>query len=230
MCLLCHEALGLAVLAGALGYGEPREDLRLPWTIPFLVQEGLVSPRSADAAQFVPVTRCCVEFEGSTMNRDREAIVVDRRHVAGAERIITSYLDLLASMGAQRPAQLPREAAAQLVDAFPDVWAAWLTVEAEGETRSRLHLARMLTLTSIAVTDEMLELWLQRRAALVLHDVEGVEVLLAAYGTRCRPAVVHYVALRRALSIEHASRLHGLAIAHGHAEAAEWALGQRRGG
>lgn len=228
VCMFCHEALGLSVLAGALGFATPREDLRLPWTVPFLVQEGLMDARSADAAGIAPITLHCIEFERHTSAHARQPPVVDRRRLSNAERVVTSYLDRLASLAAQGQAQLPRTAAAQLLGGFPDVWAAWLTVEAEAEMTDRLRHARMLMSTSIAVTDEMVELWLQRRAVLVLHDEEGFEGLLAAYGTRCRPALVHYVALRRPLSAEHASWLQDLAIAHGELEAADWAASQRR--
>ncbi len=229
MCLYCHEALGMSFLAGALGRGPARDDLLVAWTVPFLVQEGVFPPRSPEADALAPVSSFCVELErqwAPTSVRSCARPSSDNAMPAKMQAL-SAYCDLLASSRARQPATAPETARVAVLTAFPEAWTAWLTVETEAEIADRLRLAWMLTSTSIAVTDEMVELWLQRRAALVLHDEEGFAALLAAYGTRCRPALVHYVALMRPLSAEHASRLRDLAMAHGDAEAAEWAAERR---
>jgi len=141
---------------------------------------------------------------------------------------IEDYLNLLASIGTRQPATYSEEARLAVLAAFPDVWAAWLVVRSLSDIPERMRLSQRLSCTGAAVTDEMLELWLQRSAALTWHDAAGFGPLLAAYGTRCRPAVVHYVALRRQIGAKDASCLCDLALAHGDEEAAHWLVEQLR--
>ena len=60
-----------------------------------------------------------------------------------------------------------------------------------------VSLARTLATGAAVLTDEMVELWLQRRAVLVWCDAEGLGAVLDAYGTELRPFLAHYAALRR---------------------------------
>ena len=250
MCLYCHEALGLSCLAGALGRGPPREDFRVAWTVPFLVQEGMLNPRSPEAEALAPVSSRCVDLErkaAKTSARDRAASAgeaallvkqkaiqdyldlltsIDKAALLVQQKAIQDALDLNTSFGTQRSAT--ETASIAVLAAFPDAWAAWLIVRSHPDIRQRVRLAQALACTGIAITDEMLELWLQRSAALTWHDAAGFKPLLAAYGTRCRRAVVHYVALRRQITSKDASSLRDLAFKYGEVESAEWLAEQLR--
>jgi hypothetical protein len=163
-----------------------------------------------------------VERKGAKSTRCGRAAAADDQEPVVTTRAIEDYLNLLASIGTRQPATYSEEARLAVLAAFPDVWAAWLVVRSLSDIPERMRLSQRLSCTGAAVTDEMLELWLQRSAALTWHDAAGFGPLLAAYGTRCRPAVVHYVALCRPISATYASRLRDLAQVYGVVELAEW--------
>lgn len=230
MCLYCHEAFGLSCLAGVLGRGPVRGDLRVCWTVPFLVQEGMLDPRSPDAEALASVSSRCVDLERTQAQTSAlsDAAPADEEALLAKGHVIEDYLKLLTSLGTGYPTTFSERARTAVLAAFPGVWAAWLTVRSHPDIHQRVRLAQRLACTGAAITDEMLELWLQRSAALTWHDAAGFKPLIAAYGTRCRPAVVHYVALRRPIRATYASRLRDLAQVYGDEEAAHWLAEQLR--
>ena len=67
--------------------------------------------------------------------------------------------------------------------------------------------------------DEMLGLWLSRRAALAWFDAQGMGPVLAAYGVRLRPILAHYIATQRGLAEVELTALRACAERHGEADA-----------
>jgi len=63
-------------------------------------------------------------------------------------------------------------------------------------------------------TPEGRELWLQRRAILLMYDRVGIGSLLIRYAVRLRPALFRYLALMRDLRSVERSLLVGLAREH----------------
>jgi len=85
-----------------------------------------------------------------------------------------------------------------------------------------VSLARTLATGAAVLTDEMVELWLQRRAVLVWCDAEGLGAVLDTYGTELRPFLAHYAALRRPPAPADRARLVALAQRYNEQLALSW--------
>lgn len=90
----------------------------------------------------------------------------------------------------------PKDAALML-ESFPALWAAWLVVEDTPVAPGVLAFAQGMATAALVLTEEMVKFWLQRRAALLWCDVEGLCALLGQYHTGLRPFLAHYAALCR---------------------------------
>ena len=100
---------------------------------------------------------------------------------------------------------------------FPLLWIAWGVVVAKLPGASLALVAEAIATcnSSVPPDDEMLALWLERRAVLAWFDAHGIAPVLAAYNQRLRPALAHYVALRRPLSAADLDALRCRAQRHG---------------
>jgi hypothetical protein len=108
---------------------------------------------------------------------------------------------------------------------FPYLWLAWLVVSKLAPVQVRGELGRQLACCSIRLSEEMVDLWLQRRAVLAWHDADGMDALLDAYGVTVRAQLVHYAVLMRGASDEQRQRIRTLATQHPDGDAVEWVLG-----
>jgi len=239
MCQYCFEGLGAAYLAADLKGESSPEAFDAPWTLPMLLQEGMrgVPPSTAS-----PVTLRCLAIETSwrTGAAAEPRPFLPEGHRFGAWR---APRNLQAATPAQRTeavALLYRygtwamEAARQhiwrgtpadaalLLDAFPALWSAWLMVQSAACDPDVVSLALTLATGAAVLTDEMVELWLQRRAVLVWCDAEGLGAVLDAYGTELRPFLAHYAALRRPPPPSDRERLTALAHRYNEALALTW--------
>ena len=147
----------------------------------------------------------------------------DDASMAGAVDTIHRYLDWARTVPRSGADRSKMNAEKVLFDNFPTIWAAWLVVQAHAPSHVLLPIAMELATCDFMATDEMLELWLQRRATLAWHDAEGMDKLLAGYGASLRPHLVHYAVLKRGITADQTAQLRALAVQHD--ESVEWALG-----
>ena len=239
MCAYCHEALGLEYVAEAVhGRLELPESAILNWTLPVLIQEGVIASHHSEA----PVSSWCLDAERAWLAGDdlpmfpptddhpltswrppKRLKDADDATVAEAIDTIQRYLDWARTVPKSGAERSKMNADKTLADRFPTILAAWLVVQAHAPRHVLLPIAMELATRNFMATDEMLELWLQRRATLAWHDAEGMNKLLAAYGVSLRSHLVHYTILRRGITADETITLRALAGQHG--ESVEWALG-----
>ena len=239
MCQYCWEGLGAAYLAADL-QGEPSpEAFDAPWWLPVLLQEGC---RGLPPTTESPVTLYCLAIEpnwrGGAAARPLPSL--PKEHPFGEWRAPSDPQAATPAQRAEAIALLNRygawatEAArkhiwrgtpadaALVLDAFPALWTAWLMVENAPRDPNVVSLARTLATGAAVVTDEMVELWLQRRAVLIWCDAEGLGRVLDAYGTELRPFLAHYAALRRPPAPADRARLIELAHRYNETLALSW--------
>jgi hypothetical protein len=99
---------------------------------------------------------------------------------------------------------------------FPSLWVAWM-VAARAPASARAEIAQGIAACPYfePTDDELLSLFLARRAVLTWYDLRGMEPLLLAYNISLQPRLAHYVAMRRSLSDADTARLRIEADRHG---------------
>lgn len=241
MCQFCWEELGARVLPAELR-GEPRSaDFDAPWCQPMLLQEGV---RDVPVTRTVVApTRRCLDIEAAWRSGDAAAPApyLPPHHPFGAWQTTQRRTDsteadrTAACMLLWRYQEWANEAArrhiwratpadaAMVLGAFPALWAAWLVLEDAPAAPGLLPLASALAIAAPVLTEETVELWLQRRAALLWCDQEGFGALLDHYRGGLRPFLAHYTALRRSVSLPERARLVALAEQHGETGLLDWA-------
>lgn len=165
----------------------------------------------------------------SAADADRVAGALDmlRRYVAWLREVAPAQAgpnpaDILSGdllrKGTKKPADPSAPDPADILSAvFPVLWTAWLVAMARAPAPIRAEVAETIaTCNDVLMDDEMLCLLLQRRAALVWHDAQGMAPILAAYGgIRLRSGAAHYIAIQRKLAAADLTALMECAERHG---------------
>uniref|UniRef100_UPI0022EABF4E hypothetical protein n=1 Tax=Falsiroseomonas oryzae TaxID=2766473 RepID=UPI0022EABF4E len=134
---------------------------------------------------------------------------------AGAQALLRRYHDWSGEAARRHMWRGTPQDAALVLESFPPLWAAWLVLEDAPAAPGVPALAQALATGAPVLTEETVELWLQRRAALLWCDVEGLGALLGRYHAGLRPFLAHYAALRRPPAPAERARLIALAEQHG---------------
>ena len=239
MCTLCFEGLGLQLLAATLRHDPAADGLRMVFTEAFQWQEGI--EEDGAEAPALPLTRWCLSAEQAWCG-DREVALAEEPHprrlvvpwspplrgdlvtpadLARAKEVLCGYAGWCAAIWRAPSA----EDGERLERDFPYLWLAWLVVSKLAPVQVRGELGRQLACCSIRLSEEMVDLWLQRRAILAWHDSDGMDALLDAYGVTVRAQLVHYAVLKRGASDQQRQRIRTLAARHADGDAVEWVLG-----
>ena len=211
MCMYCFEAMALEYLAADPATRQDCSDLRNRWSEPILLQEGEAVPASAApiSAECLAMDRRWVAGEvwdhrqpadtalvGSWQPPSLFANATDEDRAA-ALMVLRRYIDWARAL--PPPGALLWEGGYEkaLNDSFTSLWAAWLLISRSGSAAIVREFAEALATSYFMLTDEALELWLQRRAALAWSDLAGFAILLEGRGRAVRPQLVDFVASRR---------------------------------